>query len=99
MLFDGQDVAWSTVTSCTALRRAMQIIFQDPYGSLNPRMTVAELIAEPMVIHREGDASTRTRRVQELLSSSASQATLPRAIRMNSPAVSDSASELRVRWP
>jgi oligopeptide/dipeptide ABC transporter ATP-binding protein len=44
----------------------MQIIFQDPYGSLNPRMTVAEIIAEPLVIHNEG-AQDRARRVRELL--------------------------------
>jgi oligopeptide transport system ATP-binding protein len=68
VLFDGQDMLKADGDELHNLRRAMQIIFQDPYGSLNPRMTVAELVAEPMVIHREGDAATRTKRVQELLS-------------------------------
>jgi peptide/nickel transport system ATP-binding protein/oligopeptide transport system ATP-binding protein len=45
----------------------MQIVFQDPYGSLNPRMRVAELIAEPLVIHGVGDSASRAARVQRLL--------------------------------
>jgi len=69
VLFDGQDMLHLQGDKLRSVRRAMQIIFQDPYGSLNPRMTVAELVAEPMVIHRDGDAATtRSRRVQELLS-------------------------------
>ena len=49
------------------LRREMQIIFQDPYSSLNPKMTVGSIIAEPMVIHRLCDKQARDRRVGELL--------------------------------
>ena len=49
------------------LRREMQIIFQDPYSSLNPKMTVGSIIAEPMLVHRLYDAKTRDRRVGELL--------------------------------
>ncbi|MBU3740263.1 MAG: ATP-binding cassette domain-containing protein, partial [Rhodoferax sp.] len=45
----------------------MQIVFQDPYGSLNPRMRVEDLIAEPLVIHGVGDAAARAARVRELL--------------------------------
>ncbi len=45
----------------------MQIVFQDPLGALNPRMTVGELIMEPLVIHRIGDALSRERRLRELL--------------------------------
>jgi peptide/nickel transport system ATP-binding protein len=48
-------------------RRALQMIFQDPYGSLNPRLTVAEIIAEPLVIHRLGRRTEREQRVRELL--------------------------------
>ncbi len=68
VLFSGRDMLKADGDELQALRRGMQIIFQDPYGSLNPRMTVAELVAEPMVIHREGDTASRTKRVQELLS-------------------------------
>jgi oligopeptide transport system ATP-binding protein len=48
-------------------RRDMQMIFQDPYASLNPRMTVGNIIAEPLEVHSIGDRSERRERVQELL--------------------------------
>ncbi len=48
-------------------RRHMQIIFQDPYASLNPRMTVGDIVGEPLVIQRMGDGANRKERVQELL--------------------------------
>ncbi len=67
IVFNGQDVASVEGEALRRLRRDMQIIFQDPFGSLNPRMTVAEIIAEPLVIHGEGDAAARARRVRELL--------------------------------
>ena len=52
-----------------ALRRRIQVIFQDPYSSLNPRMKVGEIIAEPIMVHGiERDAARRTARVRELLS-------------------------------
>lgn len=68
IVFDGQNFASVQGEPLRRLRRDMQIIFQDPFGSLNPRMTIAEIIAEPLVIHGEGDATERTRRVRELLS-------------------------------
>jgi peptide/nickel transport system ATP-binding protein len=51
----------------TALRRKIQFIFQDPFGSLNPRMRVEDLIAEPLVIHGIGNAAQRSELVSELL--------------------------------
>jgi peptide/nickel transport system ATP-binding protein len=48
-------------------RRKVQFIFQDPFGSLNPRMTVSDIIAEPLVIHGVGDAKTREELVSELV--------------------------------
>jgi oligopeptide transport system ATP-binding protein len=49
------------------MRRNMQIIFQDPYASLNPRMTVGDIIAEPLVVHNIGSRDERKERVQELM--------------------------------
>lgn len=51
IIFDGQLVTGMPKGELTALRRDMQIIFQDPYSSLNPRMRVGEIIGEPLVIH------------------------------------------------
>lgn len=68
VLFDGRDIVSASGDELQRQRRAMQIIFQDPYGSLNPRMTVAELVAEPMVIHGVGDDASRDKRVKDLLS-------------------------------
>jgi oligopeptide transport system ATP-binding protein len=65
--YDGQDVTQAAKPQLRKLRREVQIVFQDPYGSLNPRMTVEELIAEPMLVHNIGDAASRRERVRELL--------------------------------
>jgi oligopeptide/dipeptide ABC transporter ATP-binding protein len=68
IVFDGQDVTHAPQRRLRPLRRKMQMIFQDPYASLNPRMTIGTAIAEPLVIH--GLAKTkqeREARVQELL--------------------------------
>jgi ABC-type glutathione transport system ATPase component len=48
-------------------RRHMQLVFQDPYSSLNPRMRVGDIVAEPLVIHRAGSRAARRARVEELL--------------------------------
>ena len=67
ILHHGQDITTLDTAGMRAKRRAMQIVFQDPYGSLNPRMRVDDIIAEPLVIHGVGDASSRAARVRELL--------------------------------
>jgi peptide/nickel transport system ATP-binding protein len=54
--FDGQDVTRMRERELQKLRRQMQIVFQDPFGSLNPRMSIGEAIAEPLVIHSENVA-------------------------------------------
>ena len=67
--YDGVDIAKLGRRELSALRRRIQVIFQDPYSSLNPRMKVGEIIAEPIKVHRiERDAGRRTARVHELLS-------------------------------
>src|SRR5882672_172561 len=65
--FQGQDLLSLGSDELRRLRRDIQIIFQDPYSSLNPRMTVGRIIEEPLVIHRIGDRRGRRNRVAELL--------------------------------
>ena len=68
VVFDGQDVASMKRKDLKAMRRNMQFIFQDPYASLNPRMTIGEIISEPLVIHGEmPDRAERMRYVASLL--------------------------------
>jgi len=68
ILFDGKDITNLKGEALRALRRRMQIIFQDPYASLNPRMTVGKIIGEPLLIHKIGNSKKeRLDRVQELL--------------------------------
>ena len=64
--FEGEDLRALGSEALRARRRAMQIIFQDPYGSLNPRMTVGQMISEPLVLHSLY-AKNQGKRVMELL--------------------------------
>ncbi|MBW1869819.1 MAG: ABC transporter ATP-binding protein, partial [Deltaproteobacteria bacterium] len=65
--FDGTDVLNADRKSLFNLRRKMQIIFQDPFSSLNPRMTVGQLISEGLAIHRIGTTAQRRENTAELL--------------------------------
>jgi oligopeptide/dipeptide ABC transporter ATP-binding protein len=66
--FEGEDIARMSRSRLRALRREIQIVFQDPYSSLNPRMTVGDIVGEPFAIHPDVvPRSGRRRRVQELL--------------------------------
>lgn len=65
--FIGRDVLAMGRHELRELRREMQIVFQDPYASLNPRMKVGDIIAEPLVIHGIGDRKERRDRVASLL--------------------------------
>ncbi len=67
VLFDGEDLTALKGEKLRLRRRDFQIIFQDPYGSLNPRMRVADIVAEPLLIHRMGDKRERLDRVADLL--------------------------------
>src|ERR1700737_2698613 len=68
ILYDGVDIAKLGRRELVALRRRIQVIFQDPYSSLNPRQKVGSIIAEPMRVHGvEPDPARRGQRVRELL--------------------------------
>ena len=66
VLFEGVDLATAGRGEIRRLRRRMQLVFQDPYSSLSPRMTVGDIVAEPLVIHNVGDRVSRRARVREL---------------------------------
>jgi oligopeptide transport system ATP-binding protein len=65
--FEGQPLQGLDADRMRALRREMQIIFQDPFGALNPRMAVQDIIAEPLVVHRWRTRAEQRRRVRDLL--------------------------------
>ncbi len=65
--FEGRDVLSLGKTDLREMRREMQIVFQDPYASLNPRMKVGDIVGEPLVIHKVGTRQERRERVAELL--------------------------------
>lgn len=65
--FDGIDVLSARSSALRAMRRRMQIVFQDPYAALNPRMCVSEILAEPFAIHNERPAGGVDARLRELL--------------------------------
>lgn len=67
VIFEGRDIVKVPKSELRNLRREMQIVFQDPFGSLNPRMSVGEIIEEPLVIHHIGNSQERQKRVRELL--------------------------------
>ncbi|MCR8995196.1 ABC transporter ATP-binding protein [Brevibacillus laterosporus] len=68
VIFEGKDLAKLSPAEMKAMRRNIQMIFQDPYASLNPRMTVGDIIGEALDIHGLASGSKRKERIQELLS-------------------------------
>jgi oligopeptide transport system ATP-binding protein len=65
--YDGTDLASLSEREMRKMRRKLQIIFQDPYASLNPRMTVADIVGEPLIVHKVANGKEVNERVQELL--------------------------------
>src|SRR5207247_4959984 len=65
--FEGTDVLSLDSSDMRRMRRNMQIVFQDPYASLNPRMTVGTIVGEPLIIHGGMSSSERADRVAQLL--------------------------------
>ena len=67
VLFEGKDLAHASGKELFRLRRDIQMIFQDPYSSLNPRMTIGEIVREPLLVHRVGTRAEQVEKVRELL--------------------------------
>jgi peptide/nickel transport system ATP-binding protein len=67
VLFEGEELTKLGRDDVRRLRRDMQIVFQDPYSSLNPRMTVGDIVGEPLTVHNVGSRRDRQARVRELL--------------------------------
>ena len=67
VFFDGHDVLRASGAQLRRLRRDMQIIFQDPFGSLDPRMTVEQIVCEPMAIHGTDGRADHRRRAAEVM--------------------------------
>jgi len=65
--FMGHELTTTSRNDLRELRKEMQIVFQDPYSSLNPRMTVGKIVEEPMLVHGQGTRRDRERRVRDLL--------------------------------
>ncbi|MFI5227040.1 MAG: ATP-binding cassette domain-containing protein, partial [Candidatus Limnocylindrales bacterium] len=67
VVFDGLDITKIEGEALRQMRRHMQMIFQDPYSSLNPRQTVGGIVGEPLLVHKIGSGAERQERVAELL--------------------------------
>jgi oligopeptide transport system ATP-binding protein len=67
IIFDGKDITKLPENQLRPIRREMQIIFQDPYGSLNPRMPIGEIIKEPLLVHNIGSPKEQEERVVEIM--------------------------------
>ena len=97
VVFDGRSIGRLGARALRPLRREMQMIFQDPYASLNPRKRVGTIIGDPMQIHGIGDRKERKRRSRSCSRRSGSRRSTTTASRTSSRAASASASASRAR--
>ncbi len=67
VVFDGQDISGLSRRAMQPFRREIQMIFQDPYGSLNPRRRVGSIIGDPFAVHKTAGGADRKRAVQEIM--------------------------------
>ena len=67
IVFENTDITHLSQAAMRPIRRRIQMVYQDPYGSLNPRMKVADIVAEPLVVHDIGDAASRRAKTASLL--------------------------------
>ena len=95
--FDGKDITNLSRRKMQPFRRDIQMIFQDPYGSLNPRRRVGSIIGEPFTVHKIASGDERKRRVQELMERVGSTPSTTTGSLPSSPAASGSGSAWRAR--
>lgn len=67
VIFEGKDLAHASGKELFGLRRDIQMVFQDPYSSLNPRLTIGEIVREPLLVHRVGTKPEQLDKVRDLL--------------------------------
>jgi oligopeptide transport system ATP-binding protein len=67
VVFNGRDLTKTRRGDMREVRRDLQVVFQDPYASLNPRMTVGDIVSEPLLVHDIGDRRSRRRSAEQLL--------------------------------
>ena len=96
--FDGQDLAALSRTELRHARAGAQLIFQDPYSSLNPRMRVGEIVAEPLLLHTDLRRRAAATRVGELLRTVGLALQHGNAFRTSSPAANVNASPSPAPW-
>ena len=94
----GEDITAFDREQMLPYRKRMQMIYQDPYASLNPRMSAGEMVGEPMLIHQVAKRKERRERVASLFARVGLQPEQMDALRTSSPAVSASASVSRAPW-
>ena len=102
IVFAGTDITHASQSAIRPLRRRMQMIFQDPYASLNPRMRIGEILAGPLILHGiSGDADAARTRVAELLDLVGLPRQSVQRYPYDSPVASGSASRSPApwRWP
>ncbi len=99
IIFEGRELTALNGAELRAERRQLQMVFQDPYASLNPRMRVGEIVAEPLAIHEPSSRNIRAApaALDMLRARRPRTKSLRRAIRTNFPAASASASASRAR--
>ena len=96
--FEGNELVGLSRRQLKPFRREIQMIFQDPYESLNPRHTVGTIIEEPFVIHKMGTREERRQWVIDLLAKVGLPESAAVGIRLSFPAANGSASASRARW-
>ena len=92
MTFDGREITNLSRRAMRPVRREIQMIFQDPYSSLNPRRRVGSIIGDPFAIHKTATGAERKRAVQELMERVGLNPSTTTGSRPSSPAGSGSAS-------